>query len=337
MKDKLISIILPVYNSQDYIQNTIESILSQTYKKFEIIIVNDGSTDDSGLICEKIAKKNNCIRYFSINNMGVSNARNIALKEAKGEYVTFIDSDDLYEREYLELLVTNIEKYNADLITCAYKTLSNNPKIINYSENYLDCKFKDYIEKLQPNLLFNQLWNKMYKLDIIKENNLLFDNNLDLGEDYKFNLEYIKFIDKLIYINVPLYQYRITNTGLGFKYRPNSSEIKLALLKILENIYNEKNYNLSYIYKNYLIQFLSSFSNIVDTRNKDKKQVKLNKIKELINSSEYRNKLKEIENNSSLKIKIICKIMSINNKYIIYTIAKLANIYDKNKKKKKYF
>lgn len=331
----LISIILPVYNSEQYISTTIKSVLNQTYKNFELIIVNDGSIDKSDEICKEFAKKTSKIKYFYIDNNGVSNARNYAIGKANGSYVTFIDSDDLYEQNYLEVLLTNIKEYHADIVTCAYKTFNN--KIINFEHNLLNCNLKEYIELLQPKMLTNQLWNKIYLMDIIKENNLLFDNNLDLGEDYKFNLEYMKLINKQIYINIPLYQYRITNTGLGFKYRKNSSKNKLSLLKMLEDIYNEKKYDMSYIYKNYVVQFLAYFSNIVDKRNDDSKNLKINKIEEFINSVEYRNKLKQIKRSSSLKFKIMCNVLLINNNYIIYILGKIANTYDKFQKKKKYF
>lgn len=333
--NKKISVILPVYNSQDYIQDTIKSVLKQTYKNFELIVVNDGSTDNTHSICEKLSQKDKRIKYFSKENGGVSDTRNFALIHASGEYVTFIDSDDLYEKDYLEVLIMNIEKYNADLITCAYKTLSNNSKIIDCCEEFLDCNFKDYIEKLQPNFLFNQLWNKMFKMNIIRKNNLSFDTALDLGEDYKFNLEYIMLSNKQIYINESLYNYRITTNGLGFKYRKNSSEIKFYLLKKLEDIYIENNYDMNYIYKNYLIQYIAYFSNIVDVKNDDSKKIKLKRIENVIKSLEYRDKIKIIKYNSNLKFNFICNILLVKNKYIIYYLGKMANIYDKFNKKKK--
>lgn len=336
MKQKLVSIILPVYNSEEYIEDTINSVLSQTYPNFELIIINDGSNDNSGIICEKISKIDNRIQYFSIPNSGVSNARNLALAKVNGEYVTFIDSDDLYAKNYLEVLINTIEKYDADIISCAYQTLSITPKKVDISEDYLNCSFQEYIEKLQPNLLFNQLWNKMYKLSIIKENRIIFDTSIDLAEDYKFNLEYMNCTTKNIYVNIPLYQYRITDNGLGFKYRKNSSEIKLSLLKKLEKIYEEKGYSKNYIYKNYIIQYLAYFSNIIDIRNKDSNKIKKIKIKNLMSTKDYQNILKEIKNNSNFRYKLISKVLSIKNVHLMYFLGILANYYDKYMKRKKY-
>lgn len=331
-----ISIILPVYNSEEYIGNTIESVLNQTLTNFELIIINDGSTDNTDKICKKYTTKNSKIKYFYIENSGVSNARNYALSKVEGEYITFLDSDDLYHKDYLEILLKNLKKYQADLVTCAYETLSKPPKIINHSQDIYTSNFKDYIETLQPKLLINQLWNKIYLTKIIKKNNLRFDTKIDLGEDYKFNLEYLSLTHNPIYINEPLYQYRITDSGLGFKYRPNSPEIKLSLLNTLEKIYLERNYHMTYINKSYLIQFIAYLSNIIDKRNKITPQEKLTQIKQLLNNQKYITKLKEIKKTSNLKYKLICNILLIKNNYLLYLIGILANKYDKYQKRKTY-
>lgn len=336
MNKEKISIILPVYNSEDYIKNTIESVLNQTITNFELIIVNDGSTDNTEKKCKKYIKNNPKIKYFYIENGGVSNARNYAITKVTGEYITFIDSDDTYHKDYLEILLKSLKKHQADLVTCAYETLSQSPKVINYQKDITKSNFKDYIETLQPNLLFNQLWNKIYLTKIIKENNLRFDTKIDLGEDYKFNLEYLKHIKNPIYINKSLYQYRITGSGLGFKYRTNSSKIKLSILNGLEKIYLERNYNLTYINKSYLIQYIAYLSNIIDKRNKISNQEKLIQIEELINNQQYKTKLKEIKKTSSLKYKQICNILLINNSHLLYILGVIANKYDKYKKKKTY-
>ena len=145
MTKEKISIILPVYNSENYIEKTIESVLSQTITNFELIIVNDGSTDNTETICKKYAAKNSKIKYFYIENSGVSTARNYALTKVTGQYITFIDSDDLYHKDYLKVLQKNLKKFQADLVTCSYQTLSNQPKIINYKKNIYKSNFKEYI------------------------------------------------------------------------------------------------------------------------------------------------------------------------------------------------
>lgn len=331
----LVSIILPVYNSEKYIKLAMESVLKQSYKNFELIIVNDGSTDNSDNICKEYQQKDERIKYIYTQNNGVSSARNYALKYATGTYITFIDDDDMYEKDYLKELVNNVNKYNTDLVSCAYKTINKKNRIINYSSDLTTSNLKEYIEILQPNLLINQLWNKIYKLDIIKKNNITFDTNIDLGEDYKFNLEYFSYINSQIYINKPLYNYRINDNGLGFKYRKNSNEIKLSLLRKLELLYNNNNYELNYIYKNYIIQYFSYFSNIVDKRNNITKKEKLIEIRNLIQKEDYRSKLKEINENSNIKYKLICNIMLLEKKYILYLLGILANKYDKLQKIKK--
>lgn len=329
----LISVILPVYNSEKYLEDVINSVLNQSIQNFELIIVNDGSVDGTGVICEQMKTRSNKIKYFAISNHGVSYARNYALKRAMGTYLTFIDSDDLYDKYYLQTLLENIKKYNSEIIACAYRT--SNDKTINYPCDLINCNLKDYVEKLQPNLLLNQLWNKMYITSIIKEHNLLFDVNINLGEDYKFNLEYLSLITKMTYINVILYQYRITNTGLGFSYNKNNNHIKIELLKKLENIYYNNHYEFNYIYKSYIIQYFSYFSSIMDKNNRDSKKKKKENIKDFITSTEYRNNLNKIKKDGNIKYKLIAIILLIKWVNVMRLLGYMANRYDKYKKRKK--
>ena len=331
----LISIILPVYNAELSIKTTIKSILKQTHTNFELIIINDGSTDNSHQLIQEYQKTEKRIKYFSIPNNGVSNARNYGLKHATGTYVTFIDSDDTYEENYLQILLKSIKKYNADLASCAYKTVHKNPKIVSISADLINYSLKEYIEILQPNLLINQLWNKIYKLNIIKKNTIFFDTDIDLAEDYKFNLEYFSQIKSQVYINIPLYNYRINDNGLGFKYRKDSSKIKLQLLEMLENLYNKKKYSLNYIYKNYIIQYFAWLSNIVDKRSSLSQKEKLEQLAKIMNDESYYLKIEEIKRNSNRKTRVICKILLIKNKYFLYFLGVLANNYDKLKKRTK--
>ena len=192
-----VSIILPVYNSENYIEATIDSILEQTYKNFELIIVNDGSKDNSELICKKKAAEDERIKYFYKNNTGVSDTRNVALTYATGDYITFIDSDDLYEKQYLEVLVDNIEMNKVDWSICTYTYFNKKEKANFINQNIITTSKELIIEKLQPSLLFNQIWNKIYKKNILDVNNITFDKSLSIAEDLKFNIEYLKCCKKI--------------------------------------------------------------------------------------------------------------------------------------------
>ena len=116
----LISVLMPVYNVKDYVAEAIDSILNQTYTNFELIIINDGSTDGSGSIAETYKAKDKRIKLYHIENGGIANARNLALSYAQGEFVTFVDSDDTVKEDYLECLYEGLSKYNADISFCSY-------------------------------------------------------------------------------------------------------------------------------------------------------------------------------------------------------------------------
>lgn len=124
--DLLISVIIPVYNAEKYLEQCLNSIKNQTYKNFEVIIVNDGSKDNTDSICKKFAQSDSRFRYFSKENGGVSSARNFGLDNANGHYITFIDGDDWVEHNHLEILIKSITENNSDIAICSYKEFDNN-------------------------------------------------------------------------------------------------------------------------------------------------------------------------------------------------------------------
>ena len=336
MIEEKVSIILPVYNSEKFIAKTIDSVLNQNYNNYELIIIDDGSTDDSTNICEQYAKNNEKIKFFKRTNNGVSKTRNFGLDKASGTYIMFIDSDDLYESNSIKTMVANIESKEVDLVSCSYSNfdLSNNKFLI--EDTLVTSKFNEYLEKTQKNYLFNQIWNKIYKSDIIKANKIFFDDSISIAEDLKFNIEYIKRCNSFCHINEVLYNYRITSSGLGFRYRNDANEIKIELLKMLEEEYSKNKIDKKYIFFSYLKQYIAYFSNIVDNRNKLSKKDKKIFIKRIIKSYEYKEVMKEIKKYNNFKLKILAFILSNSNVYIIVMIAKLANYYDRKNKKKLY-
>lgn len=129
MNNELISIIVPIYNKEDYLPQCLDSIINQSYTNFEVLLVNDGSTDSSGIICQEYAERDSRFRYIEKENGGVSSARNLGLERSEGAYITFIDSDDWVEFNYLEVLYNALRENNADVAISSYKSY------------YLDGKF----------------------------------------------------------------------------------------------------------------------------------------------------------------------------------------------------
>lgn len=214
-KSIMLSIIVPVYNSDRTLDRCIESIISQSYCNFELILINDGSSDGSSVILSDFDKKDERIVVVNQQNMGVSAARNNGIKVARGELVVFIDSDDTIEPGYLQALAEDCHSNNADVIFTGYNLVTknglnkiNNPGIgqINYIKSFeLD------IENLINNKLFLSSWSKAYCLKIIKDNELYFDVNLKNGEDLVFNMDYFLHVNKYSSIDDCYYNYFLDN------------------------------------------------------------------------------------------------------------------------------
>ncbi|MCM1115063.1 MAG: glycosyltransferase [Clostridium sp.] len=191
-----ISIIVPVYNVEQYLPRCIESILNQTYKDFELILVNDGSTDNSGNICDEFAKKDKRIAVYHQKNGGVSKARNIGLSKSNGTYIMFCDSDDYVDLNWCECLYKLINNDNVDLGLCGYSFVYNDSsnakdKVIYSNTEYQIYKRNEFFNLYLSNLI-NMPWNKIYKKDIILRFHLEFNEAMNYNEDLLFVMKYIQ-------------------------------------------------------------------------------------------------------------------------------------------------
>lgn len=171
MNNDLISIIIPVYNVEEFIKRCIDSVLKQTYKNFELILVDDGSNDKSGIICDHYKKNDSRIKVIHKENGGLSDARNVGIDVCVGKFITFIDSDDYVEPEYIETLYKAILKENSEISICSYQSIYENGTILKQNENYNKVlTAKQTLEEMLYQTNFNvSAWAKMYK-------KTLFDN-----------------------------------------------------------------------------------------------------------------------------------------------------------------
>ena len=214
MDDK-ITVIVPVYNVENYLRKCLDSIIAQTYKNIEIIVVNDGSTDASGQICQEYTQIDNRIVYIEKENGGLSEARNVGLDKMTGSYVTFIDSDDWAELDYVEILYKKIIEYQADISVGNYYSYNEDEETY-YFHIYGDS----YYEKVYDNIsIFENLyesqemksfalisaWGKLYKAKLFDY--LRFEKG-KLGEDGYFNQKMYLSVNKVVYLNKGLYAYR---------------------------------------------------------------------------------------------------------------------------------
>ncbi|MBE6318012.1 MAG: glycosyltransferase [Bacteroidales bacterium] len=186
-----VSIIVPVYNTEKYLSRCIDSILAQTFSDFELILVDDGSTDNSGKICDEYAKKDSRIIVIHKENGGASSARNKGLEIAQGEWITFVDSDDFITNNF----IGNLYDQEFDMTICGMTINSKEIIIDNQIINYNNIP--EIIIYLYNLNLINGPYSKIFKYSIIKQNNLKFDESLRSGEDTHFVFKYLKYTTKL--------------------------------------------------------------------------------------------------------------------------------------------
>ncbi|MBX4263669.1 glycosyltransferase family 2 protein [Clostridium estertheticum] len=229
-----ISIIVPIYNGSKYIKECLEMIMDQTFKDFELIIIDDGSTDNSKEMCKEYAKIDSRIKLISKENGGTWAARNRGIDESIGKYIIFLDCDDWYENNLFEKMYESIKNNDVDLVISGQTNVfvDKDGKVIRKATvlpNKYNFKTKDEILSnyilLREEEIGDTLWNKIYKSEIIKKYNLKFEN-YKRGEDTIFNANYYQHIDKCIVISEALYNYRIENANpVWLKYSDNYLDI----------------------------------------------------------------------------------------------------------------
>ncbi len=280
----LVSIIMPVYNSEKTLKRAIGSLCAQTNNNIEIIVVDDHSTDNTITIATSIANNDDRVKVLKNNKKGVSSARNLGLDIAQGTYVMFLDSDDEFKNNSTEKMLSLIEKNNVDLAICNYETVKVDDAYLNekYSSHGLKDK-KDYLKEdilNKHSLYYGAIWNKIFKLSIIKENNIRFKENISLGEDTVFDCEYYKYVEKIFVTEDILYRYYING---DFSLTKQSDEIqKWLYLKEMYSYYldllkensllEEYREQVSYIILTNMAIAIDSLNNVSD-KNKYEKEL----------------------------------------------------------------
>lgn len=228
-----ISIIVPVYNVEEYLPTCIESILNQSYKNFELILVDDGSPDKSGDICDNYAKRDNRIKVIHQINSGVSKARNTGIDNATGEWILFVDSDDELTDNSLECYISSIAESNEvdAIISGMKKVFAIDEKDAEFfsleDKTFIKKDFEDMMNYIESKYLFGFVWSRLFKNDIIKRNNIRFNERLASFEDRLFFLDYLAHCDIVKTISDVTYIYRrFGNESLCSKYIPVEKRIE---------------------------------------------------------------------------------------------------------------
>ncbi|MDN5026920.1 glycosyltransferase family 2 protein [Streptococcus sp. SPS1] len=241
-EDFLISIVIPIYNAEKYLEQCLNSIKNQTYKNFEVILVNDGSIDNSESICKAFVESDTRFRYYLKANGGVSSARNLGLDNVKGDFITFIDSDDWIAENHLELLINSIKKTNSDIVVSCYKEFDNNidtyytivytkqeKNLLNFEKMNRDDFLTIFPKLMSINVCFNNAVAKLFRKELV--NNLRFDTSIKYGEDLDFyfslylNVESVSYVDELTYV------YRIHGDSTTSNFNQEYAEQELSIFK----------------------------------------------------------------------------------------------------------
>ena len=215
MENELISVIVPIYNVENYLRMCLDSIQNQTYKNFECLLINDGSPDNSAEICREYVAKDSRFRYFEKENEGLSSARNYGIDRAEGSFITFVDPDDWLDPDYLEILYLKMMEYDADVAIATYKKYS-----VSDGCYYFHVLDQDYYEKIYTgdellaelpyresfDSTFNVSWGKLFKRSLLYS--LVFNEQRVMGEDLEFNFKVFLRLNKCLYIHKPLYNFR---------------------------------------------------------------------------------------------------------------------------------
>lgn len=223
----LVSIIVPVYKVEEYLDECIESLVNQTYSNIEIILVDDGSPDNCPKMCDDWAIRDNRIKVIHKSNCGVSSARNEGLNVANGAWIWFVDSDDTVSITALEKLTKYVD--DIDLVVFNAKV----DKLYVKDENFFDDYYFKYQFGFEP-------WNKLYKKSIIENNNLKFDTQETIGEDLLFNITYYQFAERYKFITEKFYEYRIRENSAMQSNNKKRLEQQLRLYSKIYEIYKNK-------------------------------------------------------------------------------------------------
>ena len=262
----LVSIIISVYNTEKYLRQCLESVINQTFKDFEVIIINDCSPDNSYKIIEEFRQKDNRIIVInSEKNLGLGFCRNQGLKISKGKYITFIDSDDWVKSNYIEILYNNIKQHGADFVSADYMFYNNvttkispNIETITFYKKYNFYNFEITDENIKRKILLNTpsiyIWAKIFNRNFLSSKNIFF--KIKFFEDNLFVWETIANAKKFLFINESIYYYRFNRKGsFVYTHKKNFIRYNSALFENLKKslIYNK-------IYETYKKEFFSYIS-----------------------------------------------------------------------------
>ena len=307
-----LSIVIPVYNGGDLLIRTLDALCGQTFGDFELIVIDDGSTDDTAVRLARYAEKEPRLKSFIVQNGGPSRARNYGISKAEGDYLYLCDADDLPEPTLLERLVRELDG-GADLAACGYwqERVSESGETVSspFSVEACRCESHEAFLKALPGLMEKQLmyvnWNKMYRMEIIRRENIRFTEEFASCEDRLFNLEYDAHVERFSFIEEKLFHYYVRGGSLNSKFLPSRYASLCCFDRQLNALYEAgglltdevKAMNARFFIKG-VMACLASFSHPSCTLGKTEKKTG---IRQILDSEELKNALSHLSGGLSWK------------------------------------
>lgn len=335
----LITIIVPVYNVEKYIRECIESLINQTYKNIEIILVDDGSKDKSGYICDDYAKTDSRIKVIHKKNEGLGFARNTGLKVTQGKYVTFIDSDDKADADLVERLAKGISEFDCDTCIGGFKRISESGTV-SFEERYDDAIFSgtNVYNKLFARMLGSapdkhdairmSVWNVMYSMDIIREYQIEFPSERKLiSEDIIWDSEYYKYAKRVKVIDSTAYNYRITPGSLTQKYKPDMLDKICVLYNEMVNRLSGDETKVARLQRQFFVNLRACIRQENPKISKKKNTEIIQSIRKIVHNQTVHNVATEYEKLiKQHQQRVFVKLVKYKQIYILYALVKMGRI-----------
>lgn len=325
-KKPVISIIVPVYNTERFLADCINSILNQTYKDFELILIDDGSSDSSPKICDTFALNDDRIKVIHIQNGGVSEARNMGISVATGKYLMFCDSDDLVDEHWCEYLLHYITDSPNKLVISGWERFEGNEGIPTDINRELNTEYLSFYEIFELRVSWSTC-NKIFRSDIIKENGILFKKEIPLGEDTIFVSKYYSFLSEgCLYIKIPLYFYRQHDVSAIHTYNPFAllyhTKAFYARALVIETAYLEAYCN------EWLNGSITLLDNVFDKRNVNMNWIeKISLNQKIFRMKEFSFCLKNCS--STAEAPVIMKCLRLRSYFLFYLLQRIISLKNK--------
>lgn len=259
MNTPLLSVIIPVYNAQDVLPMAIDSVLGQGIDDLELILVDDGSRDNSLSVCRAYADRDSRLNVISQKNGGPGAARNAGLRKAKGQFICFVDSDDTVTPGAFRWMLDMAR--DADLVIAHFNILLNSQTLdrgyVKDNRTLTQTQFLHLLAKRPGSYYYSALWNKLYRGSLIRENHIVFNTTLNWGEDFQFNMALYRHVKKVSFLKEPVYNYRRTYAGQTWRTMfevDKNLAIKARLYRSLKGLYQAC--GLYEKYKPYIMRYI---------------------------------------------------------------------------------